>query len=66
MILVKIICLLVIVFAVSNYPKWSYKEFNKRSEINAKHPDWKPYCGINFLEKDPDWFRNNGYGKWVD
>ena len=66
MIVVKIIFLLVIGFAIINYPKWSYNEFYKRSEINEKHPDWKPYCGINFLEEDPQWFRNNGYGKWVD
>ena len=62
----KIIALLVILFAVSAYPKWSYKKFDERSKINSKHPDWKPYCGINFLEKDPQWFVNHGYGEYVE
>lgn len=36
---IKIVCLLVILFAVSTYPKWSYKKFDERSKINSKHPD---------------------------
>lgn len=61
-----IIAIAVIVFGVVNYDKISYKKYNERCEINSKHPDWKPYCGINFLEKDPRWFINNGYGSYVD
>lgn len=56
-------CLLFIGFMAWHYPKWSYKCFDKRSEINSKHPDWYPKCGINFIEKDPDWFVLNGYGE---
>lgn len=61
----KIVALLVILVAVSTYPKWSYKKFDERSEVNSKHPDRRPYCGINFLKKDPQWFINHGYGEYV-
>lgn len=56
----------IILIGVATYPKWSYKEFGKRCEVNSKHPDWKPYCGINFIKKDPQWFLDNGYGKYVN
>ena len=62
---VKLICLLVIFVAIKTYSKWSYKEFDKRSQINAKHPKWKPYCGVNFLKEDPQWFIDNGYSEFV-
>lgn len=55
----------IILIAVVFYPKWSYKQYYLRSEINAKHPDWRPYCGINFLEKDPQWFIDNGYKGYI-
>ncbi len=48
---VLILAILVIVFGVLTYDKWSYKKFYERCEVNSKHPDWKPYCGINFLKK---------------
>lgn len=63
--ILKIICLFILFVAVVTYPKWSYKEFDKRSKINAKHPNWKPYCGINFMKEDPQWFIDNGYGEYV-
>lgn len=47
------------------YPKWSYKEWEKRCEINTKHPDWSPYCGKSFFEEDSQWFINHGYAKYV-
>lgn len=62
---VKIVALLVILVAIYNYPKWSYKKFYERSEINAKHPKWKPNCGVNFMKEDPQWFIDNGYGDYV-
>ncbi|MBR2031251.1 MAG: hypothetical protein IKA04_03460 [Alistipes sp.] len=60
-----VIAIAIIVVAVFTYDKWSYKALYKRQEVNSKHPDWKPYCGINFLEKDPQWFIENGYEKYV-
>ena len=33
------------------YPKWSYKAYYKRCELNSTHPDWTPFCGKNFLNK---------------
>ncbi len=60
-----ILAILIIAFGILTYDKWSYKSFYKRIEINSKHPDWKPYCGVNFLKKDPQWFIDNGYGKYV-
>ena len=65
LIVLKIVCLLVLFFAVMTYPKWSYKKFEERSKINAKHPEWKPYCGRNFLKEDSQWFKDNGYGAYV-
>lgn len=61
-----IIAIAIIIFGVVNYDKMSYKQFYKRCEINSKHPDWYPKCGINFLEKDPQWFIDNGYKKYID
>ena len=63
--IVLIIAIVVIVFGVANHDKISYKKWNERCEINSKHPDWHPKCGINFLEKDPQWFIDNGYEKYV-
>jgi hypothetical protein len=37
----------------------------ERAEVNSKHPDWYFRCGINFLEKDPQWFIENGYKQFV-
>lgn len=59
------IAILFLIFAVITYPKWSYKEYYKRCEINSKHPDWTPKCAINFFERDPQWFIDNGYGQYV-
>ena len=61
-----IMAIAIIIFGVINYDKISYKKWYERCEINSKHPDWKPYCGINFLKKDPQWFIDNGYEKYVD
>lgn len=54
-----------LVFFVVNYSKISYKKWTERCEVNSKHPDWKPYCGIDYLEKDPKWFIDNGYGDYI-
>ena len=63
---VYLICSIVIIFAVINYEKISYAEYYKRCTINSKHPDWKPWCGRNFFEEDPQWFINNGYGDIIE
>ena len=55
---------LIILYTV-NYDNMSYKRYYERQVINSKHPDWKPYCGINYLERDPQWFIENGYKDWV-
>lgn len=60
-----IISICFILFAISNWDKMSYKKFEERCEINSKHPDWIPYCGINFIEKDPQWFIDHGYADVV-
>ena len=60
-----IIAIAIIIFGAINYDKISYKKWYERCEINSKHPDWKPYCSVNFLEKDPQWFIDNGYEKYV-
>ena len=60
-----IAAILILIFAVSTYPKWSYNEWYKRCEINALHPNWYPKCAINFLKKDSQWFIDNGYGKYT-
>lgn len=65
MIILYLLALVIIIFGVANYDKMSYKKFYERSVVNSKHPDWTPKCGINFLEKDPQWFIDNGYEKWV-
>ena len=61
-----IAAIVVIVISATIYDIVSYKKFYKRCEINARHPDWRPYCGINFLEKDPKWFIDNGYSEYVN
>lgn len=66
MILVYFICVIAILFAVANYEKISYAEYYKRCAINSKHPDWKPWCGRNFFEEDPQWFIDNGYGDIIE
>lgn len=63
--IIVIVSILIIIFGVFTYPKWSITECYKKSEINAKHPDWTPNCGIDFLKKDPQWFIDNGYEKYV-
>jgi hypothetical protein len=60
-----IIAVAVIIFGVANYDKMSYKKWYERCEVNSKHPGWTPKCGIDFLEKDPQWFIDNGYGNYV-
>jgi len=60
-----IVSLCIIGFGAFMYPRWSYKEWYKRCEINSKHPDWRPHCNINFFKKDPQWFIDNGYEKYV-
>ena len=45
MTVVLILALLVVIFAVSTYNKFSYSIWSKRCYINSKHPDWTPYCG---------------------
>ena len=64
--IIKILSVIIIIFGICTYPKWSRKEWYKRCEINSKHPDWKPHCNINFIEKDTQWFIDNGYEKYVD
>ncbi len=60
-----IIAIAIIIFGVINYDKISYKKWYERCEINSKHPDWYFNCRINFLKEDPQWFIDNGYGKYV-
>lgn len=60
-----IISVIVVVISIFTYEKWSYKAWEKRCEINAKHPDYEPFCYRNFFEEDPQWFIDNGYGKYV-
>lgn len=43
-----ILAIAVIIFGIANHDKISYKQWYKRCEINSKHPDWKPFCGVNF------------------
>jgi cytochrome bd-type quinol oxidase subunit 2 len=45
-----IIAILLLVFFVATYEKWSYKAFYKRCEENSKHPDWTPFCGKKFYK----------------
>ena len=63
-ILVSISVVIIIIGAIT-YQNWSYKQFGIRCKINAKHPNWKPFCCENFLESDPQWFIDNGYEKYV-
>ena len=60
-----LLVVLFLIFLVATYDKWSMNAYYKRCEINAKHPDWYPRCGINFFEKDPQWFIDNGYEEYV-
>ena len=60
-----IISMIWIIFAVVNYEKMSWKKWAERCEINSKHPDWYPSCGINFFKKYPQWFIDNGYERYV-
>ena len=61
-----ILALAVIVFAIFNHDKMSYKKWYKRGEINAKHPDWKKDCKVDFMKKNPEWFVKNGYGEYLE
>lgn len=65
MIIMFIICMIVIIFSTFTYDKWSYKVWYDRCIINSKHPKWTKNCRIDFLKEDPQWFINNGYGKYV-
>ena len=60
-----IVAVAIIIFSTLNYDKWSCKKWYERCEVNSRHPDWYPKCGINFLEKDPQWFIDNGYENYV-
>ncbi len=64
--LIILLAVIVVIFAVSNYNKISYSKWYKRCEVNSKHPDWTPKCGIDFIKKDPHWFIDNGYGEYVN
>lgn len=66
MTIIIIIALAVIIFGVIKHDEMSYKKYYERGAINSKQPDWTYKCSINFLEKDPQWFINNGYGEWVN
>ena len=61
-----IICIAILIFAIFTYDKWSYKNWYERCKINSKHPEWTPNCGIDFMKKDPQWFINNGYSKYLN
>ena len=65
MIIMFVICIAIILFSVFTYDKWSYKMWYERCIVNSKHPDWYPNCRINFFKKDPQWFIDNGYEKYV-
>lgn len=46
-----IIGVVLLLIAIPTYPYWSYRAWYNRCEENSKHPDWKPFCGKNFLNK---------------
>ena len=50
--LVFIISIGILILSVFTYDKWSYKQFYNRCIENSKHPNWTPFCGKNFLDKD--------------
>jgi hypothetical protein len=60
-----IISIVIFAIFVINYNKMSYKAWNKRCEINSKHPGWYPFCHIDFLKEDPQWFIDNGYEEYI-
>ena len=59
--IILLICFISIGIYIWKYDEMSYRRYYERCEINAKHPDWKPWCGRNFFEEDPKWFVDNGY-----
>ena len=63
---ILVIAIPTIIWAVINYEKISYKKYYERCEINSKHPQWRPWCGRNFFEEDPQWFVDNGYGDIIE
>lgn len=63
--MLQIIAILIIIIGIITYNKWSYKKWYERCRINSKHPNWKPYCGIDFIRQDPQWFIDNGYEKHI-
>ena len=63
-ILLLIIAIALIIFCVKKYNEGV--PWYEICEVNSKHPDWHPYCGINFLKKDPQWFIDNGYSEYVN
>jgi flagellar basal body-associated protein FliL len=46
-----IIAVVVVLISIPTYSKWSYAAWSERCEENAKHPDWTPFCGKNFLDE---------------
>ena len=60
-----LISMAIITFGVIFYDNMSYKKTYQRHEVNTHHPSWTPYCSINFLETDPQWFIDNGYAQYV-
>lgn len=63
--IIAIIGILLIGFYAYKHDDMSYRKYYERQVVNSKHPDWTPKCGVNFLEKDPKWFVDNGYGDYV-
>jgi hypothetical protein len=47
---ILIIALLIVIIGIPTYPYWSYKAWYKKLIKNSKHPNWKPFCGKNFLK----------------
>ncbi len=50
-----IFIILFLICAIKTYSRWSYKEWGKRCEINAQHPDFIPYSGVKHVEFDTDY-----------
>lgn len=61
-----LISIIIIIFSITTYDKWSRKKWAERCEVNALHPDWTPACGRNFFKEDPEWFMDNGYKEYID
>ncbi len=46
--------ILFLICIIKAYPRWSYKEFYKRCEVNAQHPDFVPNSGIKHIKFNTD------------